>query len=202
MRRHSFLLLAAGVLLTAGCSGALQSGRPAETLEIVTRATWQANEPVAPMKAHTITRITIHHTATRHNPAKTLEAKLQDLQRFSQNEGALAGGGTKPAWPDVPYHYYIDVSGRIGEARDARYAGDTNTSYDPAGHLLIVLEGNFEEEQPTPAQLETLRRFVGWQAQLYGVPAERIQGHKDFAQTACPGTSLYAYLPELRKVVQ
>jgi len=113
----------------------------------------------------------------------------------------LASGKTKPVWPGVPYHYYIDVHGAVGEGRDASFAGDTNTEYDPTGHILIVLEGNFEEEHPTESQLATLQSLTAWLAARYGVPSDRIGGHKDFASTACPGTNLQSQLPELRAFV-
>lgn len=153
------------------------------------------------MKPHVPTRITIHHTATPQNPARSLAAKLRGLQQFSQRESRLASGRVKPPWPDVPYHYYIDCSGAIGEGRSVEFAGDTNTEYDPAGHALVVLEGNFEVEEMTPAQLESLRQITVWLAQQWKVPPEEIKGHKDHAQTACPGKRLQAWLPELRAQV-
>ncbi|CAN5709412.1 hypothetical protein BH23GEM6_BH23GEM6_22910 [soil metagenome] len=123
---------------------------------------------------------------------------MKNLQDFSQCECPLADGRTKAAWADIPYHYFVDQAGAVAEARDPRFAGNTNTAYDSAGHLLIVLEGNFEEEEPTAAQLRTLRRLVPAFAARYGVPSERIDGHKDHAPTACPGKHLYELIPELR----
>jgi hypothetical protein len=168
----------------------------------VPRSEWGA-KPADPalLVTHTPSRITIHHTATRQQPARPLEDKLRGLQQFSQNPGRLAGGGTKPAWADIPYHFYIDAAGRIAEARDARYAGDTNTTYDTRGHLLIVLEGSFQAEQPTAAQLQSLQNMVLWLARRWNIGADAIQAHRDFAATACPGDNLYARLPELRALV-
>lgn len=168
---------------------------------LLTRADWQAKPPVAEMKRHTPTRITIHHTATKQKPDRKLADKLRALQEFSQKEGKLGSGKAKPAWPDVPYHYYVDCSGAIGEGRVVECVGDTNTEYDPTGHALVVLEGNFEEEEMTPAQLESLRQITVWLAKQWKVPPEEIKGHKDFARTACPGRRLHAWLPELRRQV-
>lgn len=169
-------------------------------VDLVTRGDWGARDPVAAMRPHEIGFITIHHTATLQAPDRSLEEKLRGLQRFSQAASPLASGGTKPPWPDIPYHYYVDHAGRVGEGREVGYAGDSNTAYDPTGHLLIVLEGNFEEEQPTVAQLATLGRMVQGFAREYGVPAERIQGHLDYAETLCPGRHLYERLPWLRRL--
>ena len=85
-----------------------------------------------------------------------LEAKMQGLQRFSQNKEKLADGRTKPAWPDVPYHFYIAVDGRIAEGRSITAVGDTNTGYDPSGFIQVVVEGNFETEKPSALQQAAL----------------------------------------------
>jgi hypothetical protein len=150
------------------------------------------------MKTHKPSRITVHHTATLQKPDRTLQDKMQALQKFSQNEGKLGNGKSKPAWPDVPYHFYIDCHGGIAEGRDVNVVGDTNTEYDPTGHVLVVLEGNFEEEQVTDAQWATLVKTVSWLAARYQVTPADVQGHKDYAQTLCPGKRLEAKLPELR----
>jgi hypothetical protein len=201
-----FLLWLPGLMLLAGCVAtperAPQRKAGVQPPVIVTRAEWGAKPPVAAMKEQQPQQITIHHTATPQKPERTLEQKLQGLQQFSQSEGKLASGKTKPPWPDVPYHYYIDVSGRVGEGREVKFVGDTNTEYDPTGHALVVLEGNFEVEQPTPAQMESLKKTLAWLAARYGVKPAQIQAHNDFAQTLCPGKNLKALLPELRAAVE
>lgn len=164
----------------------------------MSRATWQAQPPVLEMKSHQPRHITIHHTAVKQNPQRTLAQKLTALQKFSQNPGTLGSGKAKPAWPDVPYHYYIDCHGNVGEGREVKFVGDTNTEYDPTGHALVVLEGNFEEEQPTALQLVALRKMIAWLSARYQVPPDRVGGHKDYAGTLCPGRNLQALLPELR----
>ncbi|MEW5928780.1 MAG: peptidoglycan recognition family protein [Gemmatimonadota bacterium] len=169
---------------------------------ILARAAWGALPPSAPMRPHTIGRITVHHTAGLQRPERPLEAKLRALQEFSQSAAPLADGRVKQAWPDIPYHYYVDLEGRVAEARDTGYAGDSNTAYDPAGHLLIVLEGNFESEFATAPQMEALRRLVVWAAARWDVPASRIGDHNDFARTACPGRRLEGLLPGVAQLVR
>ena len=90
----------------------------------------------------------------------TLEKKMQNLQAFSQRDDKLASGKFKPAWFDVPYHYYIAVDGRIAEGRELKYVGDTNTEYDPTGHALVVVEGSFNTEEPTKAQIDSLKKMT------------------------------------------
>lgn len=170
--------------------------------EVVDRAAWgakPANETL--MRSQTQNEILIHHTAVRQQPKLSLEKKLQNLQAFSQKQGALEDGRQKAAWGDVPYHFYIDVSGRIGEGRSLKFAGDTNTKYDTINRIQIVVEGNFEREQPSDAQLKSLRETVIWLAQTHKVPPTKISAHNDHAQTSCPGKNLKPVLSELRDAV-
>jgi hypothetical protein len=188
------LLLAASPVVAAAATNNL----PPPDLKLLSRAEWGANPPVAAMKSNTPTRITIHHTAVLQKPDRSLKDKLQALQKFSQNEGKLGNGKPKPAWPDVPYHFYIDCHGGIAEGRDVNAVGDTNTEYDPSGHALVVLEGNFEEEPVTEAQWASLVKLVSWLAARFHVAPADVRGHMDYAQTQCPGKHLETRLPQLR----
>jgi hypothetical protein len=166
---------------------------------IVSREEWGAKPVLATAKRHTISRITVHHGGVPANPDRTLQDKLRGLQAWSQRDDKLASGKTKPAWPDIPYHFYIDVKGEIGEARPVQFAGDTNTEYNPTGHLLIVLEGDFDKAQVPDVQWESLKKLALWTAWSWKVPAIRIEGHDDHSsQTSCPGANLKPRLPELR----
>jgi N-acetyl-anhydromuramyl-L-alanine amidase AmpD len=93
-------------------------------------------------------------------------------------------------WPDLAYHLVIGVDGTVYEGRDPAYRGDTGTSYDTAGHFLVVVEGNFDIDRPTQAQIDSLTAVLAWAAEHYGVPATNIGGHGDYAATACPGRHL------------
>ncbi len=170
---------------------------------IVTRAEWKAAPRMVGAKPHVIRYVTIHHTGVKSNPARSLEEKLRGLQQFSQRQDKLANGQTKPAWSGVPYHYYISIDGRIGEGREWFFAGDTNTEYDPTGHLLIVVEGEFGIEEPTEAQMKSLTAMTIYSCWKWRVPSDRIATHKDFSkQTSCPGAALYEKMPSLVQAVR
>jgi hypothetical protein len=172
-----------------------------ERPEIVPRAAWGAKPANgALMSKQSPHAIVVHHTSSRRQPKLSLEKKLQGLQNFSQSPGKV-GSRDKPAWGDLPYHFYIDVSGRIGEGRDLSFSGDTNTDYDAGDKIQIVVEGNFEREEPSAGQRESLTRLVVWLAAEHGIAADKIDGHNDFAATDCPGKTLKAMLPELRNRV-
>lgn len=199
MRAVTLLLTLA--LLANACASRPRPAGDADDVRIVSRSEWGARDPVLPMREHRIERITIHHTATRQNPARPLADKLRGLQAFSQRDDSLSDGRRKPAWADIPYHYYIAVDGSIGEARSWRYVGDSNTPYDPTGHLLVVVEGNFEEEQLTPAQRVALESMIVSLARRFDVPAANLGMHKDYASTRCPGRNIEAEMPRLRELV-
>ena len=168
---------------------------------IISRGEWGANKPVGVGTRHRVEFITIHHTGTKIRHDLSIENKLKNLQAFSQRDDRLSSGKLKPAWFDVPYHYYIAVDGKIGEGREIDYAGDTNTEYDPTGHALVVLEGSFDTDEPSPAQIESLKAMVKWLAKKYKVAGEKIKGHRDYAKTGCPGSNIERLYPELRKIV-
>lgn len=195
--------LAAFLVVAAACHApAAPSPVPASAgVRWVPRGAWGAKDPVLPMRAHVPVRLTIHHTGVAQNPGRTIEQKLVALQAFSQRDDSLSDGRRKPAWPDVPYHYYVAVDGSIGEGRDWHYAGDSNTPYDPAGHLLVVVEGNFERDTLTSAQRRALDALVPALARRHGIVADSVATHRDYAATSCPGRGIYAELPHYRAIV-
>lgn len=175
---------------------------PVLAQDILPRSGWGAAEPVLSMQAHRPTRITVHHTAVRQKPGRSIEDKLRSLQAFSQREELLADGRTKMAWADVPYHYYIDASGQIAEGRDVGFVGDTNTRYDPTGHIAVVVEGNFEDEHLGDAQRQSLIALLQLLSKRHKVPLTAIDTHQSFAATACPGQNLAAEFSAILKAVK
>jgi N-acetylmuramoyl-L-alanine amidase len=92
----------------------------------------------------------------------------------------------------------------VYEGRDPSYRGDTGTTYDTTSHFLVVVEGNFDHEKPTEAQIDSLTRVLAGASQHFGVSPSTISGHRDHAATSCPGTYLHALINtgELAKNVQ
>ncbi len=194
-------ILVLGLTVLAACKPAIETSPIPPGVTYVPRAAWGAHAPVLPMKEHLPVRLTIHHTGTQMRFDRTLEAKIKALQQFSQREDSLASGRKKPAWADVPYHYYISVDGRVAEGREWKYVGDSNTPYDPTGHLLVVIEGSFDTDTLTTAQRKTVELFVPALAKHFHIPATRLASHKDFAETSCPGRNVYRELPRLRALI-
>ncbi len=149
------------------------AGRPADRLRV----------------PHEITHITLHHSGSAEplRPEDDPVEKLRNLQLW---------GETDRGWWDVPYHFLIGLDGTIFEGRAYRYAGETNTRYDPRGHLLISVLGNYNLQEPTPEQIEAIANLMTWSAAEFGVSTDNIRGHSDLAATSCPGDHLRKYLED------
>jgi hypothetical protein len=154
--------------------------RPVPVVDVVSRGEWGARPPqLSRMVPHTISRLTVHHAGDQ--AGVTGPPQFRGWQNWH-----MSGQG----WPDIAYHVLIGVDGTVYEGRDPAYRGDTGTSYDTTGHFLVVVEGNFEAEHPTGAQLDSLVKVLAWAAEHYGVSPSTITGHRDHAATACPGKYL------------
>lgn len=200
----SRLALVGVVLVLSSCASSSQPALelPA-SVPYLTRADWNAKAPTFAMTPQTPLHLTIHHTATRQQPAADPAQTLRALQDFSQRIDTLDTGRVKVAWADVPYHYYIAPNGTVLEARDPAFEGDSNTDYELAGHVQVVLEGNFMEEIPTDAQMRSLLAVSAAIGKRYRIGPEDVGGHGDRAvgQTLCPGDALEARLDEVRAVM-
>lgn len=173
---------------------------PSPTVETPTvrcREQWQADAIGPGLRAHHIDRITVHHSATG---APKWEPQVARLLYGFQKQHQSAPKN----YPDVAYHLLIDAAGRVWEGRPLWASGDTPTDYDPTGHLLVCLVGNFELGPPPPPQWRALVEVVAWASQRWQVPVERIAGHGDHAHTLCPGKHLRSRIAagELAAAVQ
>lgn len=178
--------LAATLCLALAATGCALTPQVAQ-VPVVAVADWggSAADP-ARARRHSITHITLHHQGEPFKAGTDPRQYLRKLQTWSRN--------TK-GWLDIPYHYVIDLEGTTYAARDIAYAGDTNTEYDPTGHALIEVVGNFEEVEPNQQQLAAVVGVMAMLAKKYGVPVENIASHRDHSdKTVCPGANLYRYV--------
>lgn len=157
----------------------------AVTAPIICRDAWGAQPALPGGIPHTLTRMTIHHTAVVLGDNRNAPARLRQHQSLHQNERG---------WIDIAYHVSVDRNGNIYELRDPLIKGDTATEYDTTGHFLVLCEGNFDEETVTPEQLHGAAMAFAWAASTYAIDSNVIEAHRDYAATACPGADLYSHV--------
>lgn len=149
------------------------------------RSSWNAAAP-KPFTSQVPVRITVHHEGTKLLATDDAIRKIKGIQTW--------GMGPDRKWADVPYHFFIAPDGKIYEGRDVNTVGETNTEYNPAGHLLICCLGNYEEYEVPEVQLQSLISLIAWCSIKYKIPAETLATHRDYSkQTTCPGKNLYKY---------
>lgn len=137
-----------------------------------------------------ITGLTVHHQGETWQTGADVAAYLRRLQQWSRRERA---------WVDVPYHYIVSPEGQVYAGRGLQWAGDSNTDYDTAGQVQVMLLGNFEHQQPSAAQLQATAQLLGQLMAVYGLAPQHIVGHRHHSnQTVCPGAHLMSVFEDLR----
>jgi hypothetical protein len=153
--------------------------------QLLCRDAWGARPARPGGKRHTITRMTLHHEAVVLGDNRNAPGRLRQDQRYHQDQ---------KGWVDIAYHMGVDRNGNIYELRSTDIAGDTATDYDTTGHFLVLCEGDFDQEVVSEAQLHGAAQTFAWAAQNFHIATNTLAGHRDLAQTSCPGANLYAHL--------
>jgi len=129
--------------------------------------------------------IVIHHSAFSHASPAEIQGLHMDRRGYA----------------DVAYHFMIDSDGVIYEGREIDVRGAHVQGFN-TGSVGIVLLGNFNESEPSQAQLDSMASLVDYLRFTYEI--RFLAGHKDFPHqspdgTACPGDNLYPLLPDLAR---
>lgn len=139
----------------------------------------------------TTDQIIIHHTG---NPTDD-DLSAEDIHEAHKNQG----------WAGIGYHYVIRKDGTIEAGRPDATIG-AHVYGENRDTIGIHLSGNFNEADPTDAQIEAAARLIAWLTEEYDLdivtgeddPKDVIVGHRDLAATACPGDNLYNQLDTIR----
>jgi hypothetical protein len=183
--KFNLLIIALFTVSCIACSGTRKANALRDNISIVPRSGWNAAE-ARPYKQHEPVRITVHHEGTRLDITADAARKIKGIQTW--------GMGPDRKWADIPYHFLIAPDGTIYEGRNVHTVGETNTEYDPTGHLLITCLGNLEQQEVPKEQLASLIKLIAYCAKKYQLPLETLATHRDHSkQTTCPGKNLYAY---------
>jgi hypothetical protein len=165
-------------------------------LEIIPRSQWAASRPI-PNRLNSmgsIYRMTVHHEG---NPRANYDINKSDvannleLIRKLHLKRMTAG--------DIGYHYIIDRAGRIWEGRYLTYQGAHVGGSTNVGNIGIMLLGNFDIQQPSEAQRQSLKRFLVYLKNRHHISHGQIHTHQELKPSQCPGINLQSYMNKLRR---
>jgi hypothetical protein len=165
--------------------GPLAPAPAISSAQLLCREAWGARLARSGGRRHTITRMTLHHEAVVLGENRNAPGRFRQDQRYHQDQ---------KGWVDIAYHVGVDRNGNIYELRSTESAGDTATDYDTTGHFLVLCEGDFNQEAVSEAQLHATAFTFAWAAQNFRIATSTLAGHRDLAQTSCPGANLYAHI--------
>ncbi len=187
---------------------------------IIARAQWGAEEAVhcgnrpfdQPIRA-----AVVHHTAESNDYQPQDSAAI--VQSIYAYHTQILG------WCDIAYNALVDKYGQVFEGRAGALTGPVQGDHtggfnrDSWGVAMI---GNFDDVAPTPIQLQTLGRLLGWRLGLDHIDPKAmvalpsaggkntnfplnamamlptIFSHRDVGATDCPGSVAYGLLDEIR----
>jgi hypothetical protein len=135
--------------------------------------------------------IVIHHSATTTGGAAAFD-------KMHKAKG----------WDELGYHFVIgngtdtrdgqvEVGSRWPRQKWGAHAKTPDNKYNDYG-IGICLVGNFDNERPTKAQVQSLSHLVAYLMKTYKIPADRVIGHGDTKATDCPGKNVH--IADIRKM--
>jgi uncharacterized protein with LGFP repeats len=189
---------------------------------IIGRAQWGADDLVRcgnrPFNAG-IRAAVVHHTA------ETNDYQPQDSLAIVQS--IYAYHTRILGWCDIAYNALVDKYGQVFEGRAGALIGPVQGDHTGGFNREtwgVAMIGNFDDIAPTPIQLNTLGRLLGWRLGLdrvapkgtvtlasaggpdtnYPVDAvaslPTIFSHRDVGATDCPGNVAYGMMDEIRDI--
>ena len=191
-RRQALRMLAA-LTLGSGLAGCASDASLAQPPAIIPVAVWGGQSVPLPAQPQRISHLTVHHQGEFFASNTDVPAYLRKLQTWSRQTRK---------WQDIPYHYVVAPDGQVYAARPPELAGETNTEYNPDGHLLVMLLGNFEVQQPTRAQWDGTVRLLVHLLRTHSMPPAALGVHRDYStETVCPGENLMKRWGEMRRQI-
>ena len=200
-------------------NAATPPGRPPA---IIGRGQWGADEAMRCGEPRYDSRIAagvVHHTAGSNDYAPQDSAGI--VRSIYEYHTRTLG------WCDIAYNAMVDKYGQVFEGRAggiARPVEGAHTGGFNHNTWGVAMLGNFEIEPPTPIQLRTTARLLGWVLGQAGVdplgsvvlPSEggsfakfpfgaaatlpTIFTHRDVGNTECPGDAAYALMGQIRDI--
>lgn len=102
-------------------------------------------------------------------------------------------------WAGIGYHFVIRKDGTVERGRPEEMIGAHAQGFN-ARSIGINIVGDFEQGDPTAAQIESAAQLIADLSDKYGISitADNVVGHRDLMPTDCPGRNLYSIMDILR----
>lgn len=195
---------------------------PGQAPPIISRAEWGADESLRcgkPQYDNEVRAAVVHHTAGS-NDYSPLESAGIVKAIYTYHSKTLG-------WCDIAYNALVDKYGQVFEGSaggltkpvEGFHTGGFN--HDTWGIAMI---GNFDDVPPTPIQIRTVGRLLGWRLSINDVDPKgtveltsagshyttipvgsvatlpSIFTHRDVGNTDCPGNAAYVLMDEIRDI--
>jgi hypothetical protein len=152
------------------------------------RTSWARGVPI-PARMNRMdppTKITIHHDGM--SPfAGTSRSTVADRIELIRVSHLKRDGGNR--WGDIGYHFVVDRSGRVWQARPVSYQG-AHVKHQNQANVGVLCLGNFEQQSPSRNQVRRLESLIVELRAQYRVPVSRVYTHRELDSTKCPGRNL------------
>lgn len=99
----------------------------------------------------------------------------------------------------VGYHYFIEKTGEVIQARREEEQGQHTTGENQTS-IGICLAGNFDIEYPTAAQVAALTPLIDQIIARHHISPRAIYPHRLFANKSCYGSNLSDNWPRIQYV--
>lgn len=134
--------------------------------------------------------VAIHHSVTT-----TLSKHASILEEVHEMKELEAIGHNRFGYT-ISYNVIVFPSGRAYQGCPFNLRGQ-HTGGMNSKVRSICFAGNYESHEPTQEQLDTVRALIAEGRGKWWVRGAYVKGHRNFAQTACPGQNVYKHLPYL-----
>ena len=196
---------------------------PGQPPAIISRQQWGADESMrcgTPKYDNGIRAAVIHHTAGSNDYSPQDSAEI--VRAIYAYHARTLG------WCDIAYNALVDKYGQVFEGRAGGITKAVQGSHTGGFNVNtwgVAMIGDFSVIPPTPVQLRTVSRLLGWRLAMdgvnpkgmvtltsaggeftrypFGAPATlpTIFTHRDVGNTECPGNAAYAEMDHLRDMV-
>jgi uncharacterized protein with LGFP repeats len=195
---------------------------PGQPPQIISRAQWGADESIrcgTPVYDNGIKAGIVHHTAgsNDYSPQDSAEIVRAIYAYHTRTLG----------WCDIGYNALVDKYGQVFEGHAGgitKPVQGVHTGGFNSNTWAVAMMGDFEVVPPTPVQVRTVGRLLGWRLAMdhvnpegrvtlisaggpytfvpAGAPATlpAIFTHRDVGNTACPGDAAYAQMGKIRDI--